>query len=330
MMATVARANKLMECGEYELAEAMFLECRNESPENPAAYVGYARVAQMQCNWNGALLRWQRVLERFPGNIAASIGKANTCLELGKYEEAEAYYLEAQTKWPNDPRAFVGYARAAQMQCRWTDAMLRWESALGKWVSELERSPGNMVASIGRANICLELGQFELAETYFLDAQLKWPGNPNSFVGYARVAQMQCLWSEALKRWQVVLERFPKNMPASIGRANASLELEAYGDAETYFNEAQLKWPDNPNAFIGYARVAQMQYLWEEALVRWQRVLDKFPYNVHAPVELGSVLLELGEFDKAEEIFLEAQKKWPNRNRPFYLHHRVLELQRRM
>ena len=330
MAAKIGQANMYLELGEYPVAEAIFLEAQKTWPRKPNAFVGYARVAQCRFQWREALRRWTNVLKTFPENKPALIGLGNAHLELDDFSTAEAIFLEARNKWPDNPVSAVGYARAAQAQCHWVEALERWQEALARWRAVAEKSPGNLHALIGQANAFLELGNYAAADAIFVGLINDFPDSPGGFVGYARSAHMQCRWEEALVRWEEVLRHFPSEMTALVGKGNACLELNDYDVAETIFLRVQEQWPDNPRAFIANARVAQLQCNWEEALERWEKVLRKFPNNIPARIELGSVLLELGEFDKAEEIFLEAQKKWPNRNRPFYLHHRVLELQRRM
>ena len=89
-------------------------------------------------------------------------------------------------------------------------------------------------------------------------------------------------------------------------------------------------WPDHPRILTGYARAAQLQQRWAEALERWQRVQDVLPEDMHARMEQVNALTELGELEQAEELCVAAQAKWLNELRPFHLHHIVVERRRRI
>ena len=115
-----------------------------------------------------------------------------------------------------------------------------------------------------------------------------------------------------------------------IEQANALIEMGELEQAEAVFQGALSRWPDHPQILTGYARAATLQRRWAEALERWQRVQDVLPDNMPARMNQISALTELGELERAEKLCVAAQARWLNELRPFYLHHIVVERQRRM
>jgi tetratricopeptide (TPR) repeat protein len=118
-------------------------------------------------------------------------------------------------------------------------------------------------------------------------------------------------------------------MEQLLKQGNALLELGKLEQAEAVFQDACSRWPDRPGAFMAYARVAELQGCWAEALERWQQVEEMFPNNTRTCIEQVNALIELEEFHRAEELCVLQQDKWPNNIRPFYLHDLILERRRR-
>ena len=216
----------------------------------------------------------------------------------------------------------MGYARIAEAQGHWPEALQRWRRVQ-------EVVPDNPWAWIGQGNALLELGEFDEAESVFQGARARWPDQPGVLTGHARAAMLQQRWAEALDRWRDILCVRQELPQAWIGQGKALLELGELEEAEAILREAQSRWPDHPAVLMGYARTAEAQGHWIEALQRWMLVEAVSPNNEYARMEQANALIELGELDRAEELCLSEQAKWPNNIRPYYLHHLVLERCRR-
>ena len=120
------------------------------------------------------------------------IKQANTLIELGELDKAEAVFKDACSRWPDNTSILTGYARVAMLQRRWMEALERWRRVQ-------EVLPESPWASIGQGNALIELGEFDKAEAVFKDARSRWPDNSSVLTGYARVAMLQRRWMEALE-----------------------------------------------------------------------------------------------------------------------------------
>ena len=307
----------------HDEAEAMFLKAQAMDQGNPWAFIGYARVAQHQQMHAEALKRWTTVKDKFPDKIEAYLGLGNAYSGLSEYKQAEKMYLKAQAMDPSNPWGFIGYARVAQYQQMHAEALERWTTVKDKFPDKIE-------AYLGLGNAYSELSNYDKAEAMFLKTQAMDPANPWGFIGYARVAQRQHIYAQALKRWTTVKEKFPDKIEAYIGHGDIYTCLAKYKKAETMFLKAQAMDPGNPWAFINYARVAQHQQMYAEALERWTTVKEKFPNKIDAYLGLGDVYTALEEFKEAEEMYLNAQLIEPETPLGFGLHQQLLEIKRRI
>ncbi|MEA1052784.1 hypothetical protein U5801_23665, partial [Lamprobacter modestohalophilus] len=54
-------------------------------------------------------------------------------LASGDYTKAEQDYQQLRNALPDEPKAWIGYALAAQRDKRWIDALERWQAAAGRF-----------------------------------------------------------------------------------------------------------------------------------------------------------------------------------------------------
>ena len=96
-------------------------------------------------------------------DIQAFIDTGNSLLASGEYDKAELIFLEANTKWPENPHPYIGLAHTAHFKDRYTLSLERWKIAHGKF-------PGNFQILTGLGNVYLDLKNFEKANKYYAEA----------------------------------------------------------------------------------------------------------------------------------------------------------------
>lgn len=158
--------------------------------------------------------------------------------------------------------------------------------------------PSDFKTLMNNGNSLLGSGEYVKAEAMFLEATNKFPESPHPFIGLARSAQYKNNYTLSLERWKIALDNFPGNTQILIGLGNIYLDLKDFEKANRYFSEAN-------DLELG---------LFNE---------------LNELVENGYALMHAEEFAKAESEFINAQSKWPNSLKPFYAHHRLLEIKRR-
>lgn len=97
----------------------------------------------------------------------------------------------------------------------------------------------------------------------------------------------------------------PLDPPTAVSAGHLLLEADLINDAEQFFLAMTHTFPGHPGAFAGLAEVAMKRRKWADALGRWDQVLGMpgQSRNVFWLGASGTVLMELGQTEKAADIF---------------------------
>lgn len=142
-----------------------------------------------------------------------------------------------------------------------------------------------------------------------------FPNQPAGPVGMADLAMRRKAWQEALTRWDEVIARFG-DQPAVTrmgGRATALMELQRLDEAETIFRKLAEDFSQQPQGFVGLARLAMLRGSWSEALALWDEVFTRFSNQVKPYWHAGraTTLSQLDRLDEAEDIFRHLADDFP-------------------
>jgi len=94
------------------------------------------------------------------------------------------------------------------------------------------------------------------------------------------------------------------------GLANVLLRQERLDDADQAFRSLATRHPQSVHGYIGQARVLQSRQAWQSALDAWEAVAARFPDLLQAFVGRAESLLNMGRFDEAETLLLQAGRAW--------------------
>lgn len=207
-------------------------------------------------------------------------------IRLGRFDEAEAAMNAGQRRHPNDPQYLAGLGHIARERHRYEDAVglyaqLRW------------RFPGVIDGYTWAADSLRVLGRLEEAEALALEAKTRFPDEIGGYLEYARGGALRQDLPEALRRWNIVIERFDY-LGGYIGSAQAMCQLGQYDDAEALLTRARYRFGANPGPLIQYAHVAEARGNAEEAIKRWQDVLWRYPLDLTVYFEVAAALERLG------------------------------------
>jgi tetratricopeptide (TPR) repeat protein len=84
-------------------------------------------------------------------------------------------------------------------------------------------------------------------------------------------------------------------------------------ESEQIFQHLSFEYPNKPQGYEGLARVAMRSQKWELALKRWAKVIQLFPDRIPAKVALGNLLIELHQFERAELVFQDLIRAYPDK-----------------
>ena len=224
-------ADALRQAARLEQAEAVATEGVRRFPRSAEIAVAHARVAVDRRDWYVAFRRWQAARPRFPDRpeIAAGLGMALQFLR--RLDEAEAALDEAKARFPHDHDVAIAHAGIAAARYNWPEAHRRWQAVLGRY-------PQNATAQVGLGVALRELGRLDEADQVLGDALRSFPTHQPLVFGYVWVAIKRRDWPEALRRCELIRERF--------GETDAYLRTRGYALATAQIDrlDAHLSAPE--------------------------------------------------------------------------------------
>src|SRR5712671_535322 len=186
-----------------------------------------------------------------------------------------------------------------------------WTAALGIWEVVTQQYPDRPEGFVGKGGALIELGRSTEAEQFLAHAMGRFPDNLWSPVAYAQLSERARNWREALRRWEVVRDKFPDAAVGHVGTAAALRMLDRIEDADQLLAEADRRFPTNYWVAVDYARLAALQRRWDEAVRRWDRALQRFPDDATGHVEKTAALIEAGRLGEAEDFLKIVHERFP-------------------
>jgi len=204
-----------------------------------------------------------------------------------------------------------------------------WATALAIWEVVTQQYPDRPEGFVGKGGALIELGRSTEAEQFLADAMGRFPDNLWSAVAYAQLSERARNWREALRRWEVVRDKFPDAAVGHVGVAAVLRELGEIDAAEAAFAGAVERFPTDVWAAHNYAEIAGRRADWAEALRRWEVVKQAFPDHAGAFVGTAAALRMLDRIEDADQLLAEADRRFPTNYWVAVDYARLAALQRR-
>ena len=138
------------------------------------------------------------------------------------------------------------------------------------------------------------------------DGLARHPRENFFIVGRARVAEERGDIETALERWAVVRQKFPG---LALGYARTAACLVKAGrmdEADAMLARGIKQSPDDVFCLIEHAKIAEAAGNFEEAVVRWQRLIDvpsdQHIFRQNGTIGLTQCLRKMGRLDEAEAL----------------------------
>jgi tetratricopeptide (TPR) repeat protein len=187
----------LLDDAEAELNRAL----RYESGSH-GVLVPLARLSDQRKDWPRSIERWKRLVDEFNDGPAFA-GAAKAMVELGRFDEAEAYLAEPARIYPSNLEIALTRTHVAERRGDMSAAGDRWE--------RVRSIDPFFHAGYHEGARCLsEAGRHADADQVMVAAIERFPDQTWPFRDFALLAHRRHDWDEAAARWSVVRERFPK------------------------------------------------------------------------------------------------------------------------
>jgi tetratricopeptide (TPR) repeat protein len=250
-----------------------------------------------------ALHYWREALERYPTFAKRSPDALEIELGLKRFDEAEALMLEGRRRAPRDPLYAYGYASVAERRGDTEEAIRRWQQMRKKF-------PRSWMGYVHGAMCLHRAGQLEAADALNGQAIKLFPGLTLAWINSARIAEGRRDWPEALRRWEMVRDKF-NHLSSDIGIARALEQLGRVQEADTQLLAAQLRQPLSHEIAFALARLANLRGDNEETARRWADVRRRFPLSAAGYREGFRHLVGMGRDEDAEAVLLAAIDRFP-------------------
>jgi tetratricopeptide (TPR) repeat protein len=151
------------------------------------------------------------------------------------------------------------------------------DAALALWTRAASMAADQPDGAVGLATTLRRMSRFEEADAALAPALSKFPDACYVFSNYAVNADERGDRPEALRRWQEVFSRFPREPIAYAGLGAALKMLGRLAEADQLFAEGMASFPNDANVAINHAEAPVGSGDWSEAIRRWSAVNARWP-----------------------------------------------------
>ncbi len=236
----------LRELGRLDEADQILEQGQQRLPQEQALFIDHGTIAELRRDWPEAIRRFTVVTERFPGNWWAYARIAAALRELGRLDEADRVLEQGQARVPGERALFIDHAAIAEARADWPEAIRRFTVVK-------ERFPDSWWAYARIAAALRRLDRIKDAERVLEEAQQRLPHETALFLDYAGLAESIWNWTEALKRFELVRERFPDNWWGYVGQSRTLVHLSRTGEAQSLLMEMLQLFPDEAQPLVDLA-----------------------------------------------------------------------------
>ncbi|MGH8559962.1 MAG: tetratricopeptide repeat protein [Methylococcales bacterium] len=134
---------------------------------------------------------------------------------------------------------------------------------------------------------------------------------PDQFFDWAFQAMREKNWIQAVQRWAVLREAYPKQSGPWIQGAVSLIEAGELDEADKLLKHARILFKDNPNVLIYTSEVAMRKEDWKLADVYLSEARDCYPENELVWIKSALCAELQNDFEKAASFNIEARKRFP-------------------
>jgi len=290
----------------YAEADAVALAAQENFPGTVAWAIERAWIAYDHGDFAGSIDIWREIRAKSENApVAYFIGEGTACHRAGRLKEAEAVYLEALERFPNQRDVLIGLAWNMEAQGRRAEAVEHWRKVITHFPDVPE--------AYRRMAACLvDGGLREEAEAILQEGMLKLKDHADLYTDYAWHAEWRGDRSEALKRWEVVKTLFPNRPEGYWATAKTLMDLGRLEDAEVLLAPSLRLFPDNRYVLEINGWLATRQRSVQKADEIWCDFRARFPHEMAGYLGWISLLRTEGRLTEAEAMLAAADAQFPN------------------
>ena len=183
------------------------------------AIVRSLEVQQHKRDWSTTMIRLKELHQRYPDYVEGWKAHIYALRVQGKSRDAEELAAECLENMPDKPEIWLEYAFVAADQ----DAP---ERAMKRLADAAHRFKENLEVQNAFAESLARIGRLDEADQQYQHGLEQFPDSVDMACGYAAVAVSRQDWAEAMRRWAIVRQKFPRERRATQGLLDAHAALE--------------------------------------------------------------------------------------------------------
>jgi predicted Zn-dependent protease len=246
-------------------------------------------------NREQAVLILSNMQRRYPKLSRLSKRRLLLLLDLGAFDEAEAWVQQGRRRYPFYRLYARGYLQVAHRRGDLEETLRRCELIRTKFP--------NIAEGYSLATDCLmKTGRDQEAEAMLEAATRAFPDEPELHIQHAHNAAQRLDWTEALNRWEVVRSRFDNRFLGWLGVTHSLKELGRFDEAEKIVIETRERFYRVEWFAVEWAEIAAARGDLVEAAERWKSLLNRSPAFVVATLRGAEALRKIGRDAEADEV----------------------------
>ncbi|MET0082180.1 MAG: sulfotransferase [Sedimenticola sp.] len=324
--------------GNAEKAVRLLREAIRLAPETPAYYCNLGDIYRSNTRHAEAIDNYRIALQKNSGYAIAHNNMGISLIELGQYDEAVDCFRRVIDNGAGNVDTLVNLGHALDKIGKASEAENIFKRAVGL-------DPANIKAYLGLASINLERWHLKTAVDLCQSAMQINPGDASVHVALGKAQLAMNFWEDALASFTKAVDLDPSNYEANVGIGHILKDRGNTEGAMTAFRKAIDIKPDDPRAHRGlgnvYGDLGELDTaaeLYRKAVgidpkftVAYRHLANLKRYSsddndisvmesllaegelsenqkLHLSFALGKAHDDLGEYEKAIDYFIEANR----------------------
>ena len=264
-------------------------------PDDLDFALAWTDLAIERKDWTEARRRAVAALAKFRDSLTAHRALATILRTLERWEEADAVLTEACRRFPGDRDLAIDHAMTAHNRRDASAAAARWSSLRSRFPDEITGF------TFGALELRLS-GRWDEADALLREARVRFPGDPQPMIDYARCASEAHNWSETRIRSAELRQHHPDSPAGYILGASGCLHLELFDEADQILAAAAARFPADRQILSEYLQSAQIRHDWPAVLKRAAALRSAFPDAADGYTAAIEAAFQTGERARIDEI----------------------------
>ena len=305
LSALLEKADALRDLDRLSEAEAAYRDLVAKAPDVHDGPRGLGLVAARRGDYTSALAHFQHALALKPGNLWVIHDVANALRELGRFDEAEAAFLEFTAKAPHlyDGHRGLGLVFRQRGDCA---------AALTHFRRARDMAPENPWQLKDTADLLRETDHFDEAEVAYRELVALAPHFYDGHRGLGLLASRSGDHAAALEHFSAARAVAPENAWLINDAGNALRMLGRLDEAKSAYREFSAKAPHIFDGPRGLGLVARERGDNDNALEHFLAALALAPDNLWLIHDAAKAFCALGRLDEAEAVYRDLGAKAPH------------------